>query len=113
MEISGITETTADISWEKTECPPSDYTVKYTLVKLGQCPRNTEFNFGSIGKDQETTATLNSLEPGSEYEVIVCSMNKDGDQRQIYRNVVTSESGKILLILFGNYFVIFVTFESI
>ena len=95
LATGDLSETSVDISWDKTECPPFDYTVDYTLVNLEGCDTTTvQTNFGSIEKDAEASVTLSNLASSSEYEVIVSSMNKEGNPRQLRRNFVTLGAGE-------------------
>ena len=95
LQINTASETNVDISWEKSECPPYDYTVDYTLVNLEGCDDTAvTTSIGSVAKDDIPSATLENLSPSSDYEVIVISMNKDGHQKQLSRSFVTLKSGE-------------------
>ena len=95
MQVNAVSETSVAISWDKIECPPYDYTVNYTLVNLEGCnDTSVVTSFGSVAKDTDPSATLENLASGSDYEVIVSSMNKDGDPRLLRWSFVTLESGE-------------------
>ena len=102
MQINDITETGAVITWDKAECPPSYYTVEYTLVELaGQLAScqsvRVVTNYRTVDREDEASITLDNLFPGSMYEVIVSS-GSNGNQR-LSMEFTTLESGKIVVIL--------------
>ena len=95
LQVNAISETSVDISWDKTECPPYDYTVDYTLVNLQGCnDTSVVTSIGPVAKDTDPSVTLDNLAPSSEYEVIVSSTNKDGHRSQLIWNFVTLASGE-------------------
>ena len=95
LKINALSETSADISWDKIECPPYDYTVDYTLVNLEGCnDTSVATSFGSVAKDTDPSATLENLASGSDYEVIVSSINKNGNPRLLKCRFVTLVSGE-------------------
>ena len=99
LEISDITKTSAVITWNKSDCPPSDYDFQYTLIGLPKCQADrVEADYGSKDKDDEATISLDNLFSGSAYEVRVSSVTTDGSPRRLSTmGFVTLEDGKIFV----------------
>ena len=96
LEISDITKTSAVITWIKSDCPPSDYDFKYTLIGLPRCQADrNEADYGSTNKDDETSISLDNLFPGSAYFISVSSATTDGSLRRLSMWFLTLEDGKI------------------
>ena len=93
VTISAITPTTADVAWERTPCPASEFIVEYTLMKEDQCmPQNMQ-QVVTFGRSEGEPMVLKDLKPFSQYMVMVRAETASGSIQALQTLFDTEEDG--------------------